>query len=119
MTLPEMTESIASSIIDSRPPIISNASTSTALQSRRTPAWLLAEGLVDLETLRAIGPYVTAGGDVYRFQAVGHYDQGGPTTRLEAIIDATQIPPRVTFARDLSSLGRGFHPSVFTDEGSQ
>jgi len=119
MTLPEITETMASNIEASRPPVLSSASTSSVLQNRMTAAWLLAEGLVDLETLRQIGPYVTVGGDVYRFQAVGHYDQGGPTTRLEAIIDATQSPPRVTFARDLTSLGRGFHPSVFTGEEGQ
>jgi DNA uptake protein ComE-like DNA-binding protein len=119
MTLPGMTETMATNIDGSRPPVMAEGGASSILQNRITPAWLLAEGLIDLETLRAIGPYLTTGGDVFRFQAVGHYDQGGPTTRLEAIIDATQSPPRIVFARDLSSLGRGFHPSVFTESGSQ
>ena len=77
-------------------------------------AWLLAEGLVDLDTLRTLGPWLTTGGDVYRFQAIGHFDQGGPNTRLEAMIDGTQSPPRIIFQRDLTSLGRGFHPSLLT-----
>jgi DNA uptake protein ComE-like DNA-binding protein len=116
MTLPTMTEAMATSIVESRPPVTADGGTSAILQNRITPAWLLAEGLIDLETMRAIGPFVTVAGDVYRFQAVGHFDQGGPTVRLEAIIDATQSPPRLTFERDLSSLGRGFPPSVFTGE---
>jgi hypothetical protein len=34
---------------------------------------------------------------------------------MEAMIDATKNPPRVIFARDLTSLGRGFHPGLLTD----
>lgn len=116
MALPGMTESMATNIESARPAITGDGATAAVLENRITPAWLLAEGLIDLETLLSIGPWVTTGGDVYRFQAVGHYDQGGPTTRLEAIIDATQSPPRVTFARDLTPLGRGFHPSVLRGE---
>jgi hypothetical protein len=32
--------------------------------------------------------------------------------RVEAVIDATQIPPQVVFMRDLTELGRGFSNSL-------
>jgi hypothetical protein len=56
-----------------------------------------------LNTFRRLGPWLTTGGDIFSFQALGHFDQGGPTTRLEATIDATQNPPRVIFQRDLDT----------------
>ena len=88
---------------------------------RNTAAWILAEGLVDLATLRDLGPYITTGGDIYRFQSIGHFDEGGPTTRMEAMIDATIYPPQISFVRDLTTLGRGYNPSMLKSatDGSQ
>ena len=53
-------------------------------------------------------PYVTCGGDVYRIQAIGYFDDGGVSARIEAIIDASTQPATVLFWRDISHLGRGF-----------
>ena len=36
--------------------------------ARRHPTWLLAEGIIDLPTMRSLAPYLTCGGDVYRAQ---------------------------------------------------
>ena len=80
--------------------------------NRRSPVWLLTEGIVDLVTFKRLGPWLTTTGDVYSFQVLGHFDQGGPTTRLEAMIDATKKPPRILFQRDLTVLGRGFEPGI-------
>ncbi|MFQ5735212.1 MAG: hypothetical protein ACE5KM_25040, partial [Planctomycetaceae bacterium] len=52
--------------------------------------------------------YLTTRGDVFRAQVVGFFDKGGPVSRVEVLIDATQRPPRVIFQRDLTNLGRGF-----------
>ena len=49
-----------------------------------------------------------AKGAVYRVQVLGHSDQLGPVVRVEAIVDATSFPPRVTGRRDLSELGPGY-----------
>ena len=111
MAIPGIPADVPGGIISSRPPIELTSSSSTIMARRNTAAWILAEGIVDLETLREIGPYITVGGDVYRFQAIGHFDAGGPTTRLEAMIDATEDPPAVRFVRDLTTLGRGYHPA--------
>ncbi|HQX52339.1 MAG TPA: type II secretion system protein GspK [Planctomycetaceae bacterium] len=111
LAIPDMTETIADSIVSMRPPIESSGMASSAMSARTSPTWLLGEGVVDLNTFRRLGPWLTTGGDIFSFQALGHFDQGGPTTRLEAMIDGTQNPPRIIFQRDLTSLGRGFHPS--------
>ena len=52
--------------------------------------------------------FLTTRGDVYRVQSVGYFDDGGAVVRLEAVIDATQLPPRLVFFRDLTHLGRGY-----------
>jgi hypothetical protein len=77
-------------------------------EDRATTGWLLIEGVVDLPTLRKLDPYLTARGDVYRAQVLGHFDVGGPVSRIEAVIDATVIPPRVISRRDMSALGPAF-----------
>jgi len=66
------------------------------------------EGIIDLETMRELAPFVTARGAVFRMQIVGHYDVGGPFTRLEAVVDASGELPKVTFVRDLTELGKGY-----------
>lgn len=116
LAIPDMTETIANSIVDERPAIESTGAASAAMSIRTSPTWLLGEGFVDLNTFRRLGPWLTTGGDIFSFQTLGHFDQGGPTTRLEAMIDATQNPPRVIFQRDLTSLGRGFHPGLLSSK---
>jgi hypothetical protein len=115
LAMPDMTETIADAVIMSRPPIEAGGMSESMMANRVSPVWLLAEGVVDLATFKRLGPWLTTGGDVYSFQAVGYFDQGGPTTRLEAMIDATKAPPRVVFQRDLTGLGRGFDPALLSN----
>ncbi|MEQ9411382.1 MAG: type II secretion system protein GspK [Fuerstiella sp.] len=116
--IPGIPETAPDAILSARPPVDLQGASSTVMARRLTAAWILAEGIVDLETLRTIGPYITTGGDVYRFQAIGHFDEGGPTTRLEAIVDATEYPPAIRLVRDLTRLGRGYHPSILLDSAA-
>jgi hypothetical protein len=78
------------------------------LGQRSTTAWLLVEGLVDLPTMQVLDKYLCARGDVFTVQSVGCFDRGGATTRIEAVIDATQKPPHVKTRRDLTRLGPGY-----------
>ncbi len=57
--------------------------------------------------MKTLMPFVCGGGGVYRAQVVGYYDEGGPSARIEAIIDATNGAPRLLFWRNISHLGRG------------
>lgn len=74
----------------------------------RHATWLLTEGIVDLEQMKQLLPLVTGGGNVYRAQVVGFFDQDGPAARIEAVFNATQSPARIVSWRELTHLGRGY-----------
>jgi len=101
-------------IVAARPPVSQQSSSSSAMSRRRSAAWLVVENIVDLETLRQIGPWITTGGDVFTFQSIGRYDEGGPSVRLEAMIDATEYPPKISSIRNLTHLGTGYPPSLLS-----
>ena len=81
-------------------------------ENRNYETWPLVEGLISLEMMRGLMPLVTAGGDVYSAQIIGYHETAAASTRLEVIIDATSVNPKVVLYRDLSHLGRGFDLSV-------
>ncbi len=85
---------------------------------RATTGWLLIEGLADLPTMQLLDKYLCARGDVISVQSIGCFDKGGAVTRIEAVIDATQKPPRVIFRRDLTRLGPGYRPDQLIPAGS-
>jgi hypothetical protein len=76
--------------------------------ARRHETWLLAEGLVTLEQMKALTPFITGGGRVFRAQIVGYYQGGQASSRAEVVFDATSPLPRIVLWRDLSHLGRGY-----------
>jgi len=75
---------------------------------RRYPVWPLTEGLIDVETMKRLLPYLTTHGDVYRTQVVGFFDTPGPSARLEIVIDAAHRPAREVYRNDLGLLGIGY-----------
>jgi type II secretory pathway component PulK len=77
---------------------------------RRHETWLLTEGLVPLEKMKTLMPYINAGGSVYRVQSVGFFEGGGPTVQLEVLLDASKRPVTVLFWRDISHLATGYIP---------
>ena len=76
--------------------------------NRRHETWLLQEGVVTLEEMKTMMPFITAGGDVYRGQVVGYFQGGQAASRAEVVFDATSPLPRILFWRDISHLGRGY-----------
>jgi hypothetical protein len=102
--IPEMTPEALDAIVTQT----AAGETGELSEDRATTGWLLIEGIIDLPTLRKLDPYLTARGDVYRAQVLGHFDIGGPVSRIEAVIDATVIPPKVISRRDMSALGPAF-----------
>jgi DNA uptake protein ComE-like DNA-binding protein len=109
--IPGMTTEMVDQIISSR---IVNPK--DADPSRRYETWLLDEGIVTLAQMKALMPFITGGGSVFRAQVVGYFDEGGPAARLEVVIDATASPPRVVFWRDISHLGRGYPVEILGTE---
>jgi hypothetical protein len=108
MGIPGMTEQLASSIVSSRSIGANGEAPASIPPSHLTAGWLMIEGLVDQETMKTLDKYLTARGDVFRAQVLGYFESGGPIARVEAVIDATELPARVIFMRDLSELGAGY-----------
>ena len=84
----------------------------TADPSYRHTAWLLSNQIVTLDEMRQLYPYITGGGSIYRTQSVGYGALGG-AARIEFVIDATQMPPRLVGWKDMSSLGVGFDTAAW------
>lgn len=105
--IPNMPLGTVDAIVANRDP-----AAGTTRPERLQATWLLSEGYLDLEQMRAIAPYVTGQGAVYRTQLVAGYEQGGPVQRVEVVIDTTAAVPTVPMQRDLSPLGAGFAPEM-------
>ena len=80
--------------------------------NRSFETWPLVEGIITLDEMRQLLPLWTCGGDVYRAQIVGYFENVGASHRSEVIIDATTVNPKIISWRDLGHLGRGFDLSV-------
>ena len=75
---------------------------------RNYETWLWTEGLIDLDTMRSILPFVCVGGDVYKAEVVGFFDDGVGNSRAEVILDATTPIPRILSWRNKSHLQTGW-----------
>ncbi|QDT29818.1 General secretion pathway protein K [Gimesia panareensis] len=115
--IPEMDETLAHAIVNAQMTVTNGAASTEISQARQTTGWLVIEGLTTIEQMRKLAPYICSGGDVFHVQSLGYFGQSGQMTRMEAIIDGTFIPPRITYVRDLSNLGAGYDLS--TIQGTQ
>lgn len=111
LAVPEMSESLADRIVAAR-----GSQNSTGKEDRKLPTWILTEGLVDLPTMKRLLPNINAGGDVVRGQVVAHFDEKGPTSRSEVVIDAAVRPARQVLGRDLRLWGAGFSRQLLSGE---
>jgi type II secretory pathway component PulK len=105
-SLPELTEEEVQKILSTRPD-----PGAAPPEEFDTPAWLISEAGLKPETLSKLDKYITTKSQVYRVQVLGYYDGGGPTSRIEAVIDANGGRPRILHWRDLTELGKGFEMS--------
>ena len=103
--IPLLDEETANAIIEAR-------AEPSQSENRLYETWPLVEGVVSLAQMRSLMPLITAGGDVYRAQVIGYYEGAAASTRVEVIVDATTVNPKIIHYRDLSHLGRGFDLSV-------
>ncbi len=104
--LPNLDDASVDAIVNARPPLTSTDVPDPIFQ---TPAWLITEANLPAATMQALERYVTASPQVYRVQVVGHFEGGGPTARVEAVIDTNAGRPRIVYFRDLTELGRGYN----------
>jgi hypothetical protein len=95
-----LTETDVELMIGARPsPSAENGS--TVFQS---PAWLLTEANIKIDTLKKLEKYITTGSQVYRVHVIGRI-ANGPSARIEAVIDANAGRPRLVLWRDLTEAG--------------
>jgi hypothetical protein len=74
----------------------------------QTTAWLLTDVKLSVQKMQTLEQYITSRSQTYRVQSMGYFDEGGPVTRVEAVIDTNNGQPRIIYFRDLTPLGRGY-----------
>ncbi len=106
LTIPNMTETDADMILAQRDSL--NPSDPATVSG----AWLVSTAGLPSERFKQIERYVTGRTMVYRIQSLGYLGNGGPVSRVEAVIDTNQGAPRILYFRDLTALDtpRGFEP---------
>ncbi len=112
--VPGMTEEMVDAIVAAR-----EVEPSGSKPVHRHEHWLLAEGIVTLTEMKTMVPFITAGGAVHRAQVVGYFDKEGPAARIEVVVDASTVTPRVVFWRDISNLGRGYSLATLGTGGEE
>ncbi len=109
MGIPGFDEEIVDAIIQER---VMNPEDEMTAQATASETWLLTSAIVTMEQMRLLVPFINGGGDVYRAQIVGYFEDGGAAARAEVIIDSTEPVPRILSWRDISHLGRGYPMDV-------
>ena len=106
--IPNMPSDLADAIANS--PLIGpdGQPLTSQFAERQTTAWLLTQGLADVTTMRQLDRFLTARGQVFTIQVLGHFDGRGPVARIEAVIDTVEDPPTIIARRNLSELGPGY-----------
>ena len=105
--LPGLTPADVQNIVSQRPTYVGGGAADTSFS---TPAWLMTDANLPATTLQGLDRYVSASSQVYRVQAVGYFTGGGPTARIEAVVDTNAGMPRLMYWRDLTELGKGYTP---------
>jgi hypothetical protein len=108
MAIPGMDRPLAETIIQRR-----GGRTSTR-SADSTIAWLLQEGVVDVQRLVGLEPYMTGRSDVYSCQIVGYRDDLSAVYRCTLTIDARQSPAVKRNIQTWHSWDRGFSTSEFS-----
>jgi hypothetical protein len=73
-------------------------------KNRQYETWIMVEGIVDLNEMKTLIPFICTGGDVYQAEIVGYFGDGAGTSRAEVVLDTTIPVPRILFWRDKSHL---------------
>ena len=73
-----------------------------------SPAELLENGQIDVAGLVELEPFLTARSRTYRFQSIGFWKSGGPTVRIEAVVDLAGPEPVILMHRNLTAAGPGY-----------
>lgn len=81
-----------------------------------TCGWLLSQGIANLETMRALDPWITCRNDMYQAQVIGFRDAKTPLHRCRVTLDATVTPARVIRYQDANGWDEGFDVEGFANQ---
>jgi len=73
-----------------------------------TPAWLVTQGAVDVETFDKIAANLTSRGQQFSIESLGYGDHIGMVTRLQVVVDMVGPIAQTIYYRDLSYLGGSY-----------
>jgi len=73
-----------------------------------TPAWLVTQGAVDVETFDKIATNLTSRSQQYSIESLGYGDHIGMVTRLQVVVDMVGPIAQTIYYRDLSYLGGSY-----------
>jgi len=104
--IPGMTEEIVDEIIGVRDLVLDDPD--GADLNRNWETWVLAEGLVTLDEMKSMMPFISAKGHVLRAEIVGFFAEGKISSRASVVFDTTDLFPRILFWRDKSHLSLGY-----------
>ena len=88
--------------------VIVEARSSVESEEKSTPAWLVSQEVLDLDTFIQIAPFITARGQQFTIEALGYGDHTGMVTRLQVVVDLTGPIVQTIYYRDLTRLGGNF-----------
>jgi len=97
MALPGLDERDVDAIVASRATL--------SPQDKLTPAWLVAQGVLDPKKFAKIGPYVTARSLQYTIESIGFADHVGTFKRLQVVVEMRGQVEQILYWRDISVLG--------------
>jgi type II secretory pathway component PulK len=78
-------------------------------------AWLVTEGVMDIEAYERIAPHITARAQQFTIESLGFADHIGMVTRLEVVVDYNGPIAQTVYYRDISHLG-GVYPIRESDK---
>ena len=105
LAIPGMTDDALVAILKNRLPDPIDAAET---EEMATYAWPLLLDLIDLETMKAIGPYLSQEGAVKSAQIVARFDSRSPVVRLNVLFDLSEQPAKIAKITDLTDLGPGY-----------
>ncbi len=73
-----------------------------------TPAWLMTEGILELDAFDAIASSITSRSQQFTIESLGYADHMGMVTRLQVVVDMVGPIAQTIYYRDLSYLGGSY-----------
>ncbi|MDR1959719.1 MAG: general secretion pathway protein GspK [Planctomycetaceae bacterium] len=107
--IPGMTDDALEAVLTNRLPDPIDAEET---EEMATYAWPILLELVDLDTMKKIGPFLSQPGTVKSAQIVGRFDSRSPVARLKVLFDTSEQPAKILRVTDLSDLGPGYSPDL-------